>query len=71
MVLEPVWNCELPITPPGGDPRVELSLIQQTLNLDNARNPGNWLTWPAPAAQPNAPVNLMVTPWLPALNGID
>jgi hypothetical protein len=66
LILETVWSCALPVTPPGGDPRVELSLIVGAAG-QNGRVQSDWRTWPAPAAQPTMPSSLPLTPWLPAL----
>jgi hypothetical protein len=65
-VLETVWSCGLPLTPPGGDPRVELSLVLGVAGL-NGRVQSPWQTWPAPGPQTNQPTGLPITPWLPAL----
>lgn len=92
-LLETVWGCtntdtdtpKLPfysgVTPPGGDPRVELGLGEGFAGT-NGRVIGDWKTWPAPtcASAPNSCVNMPddegdsdyandggVDLWLPAL----
>ena len=69
-IIETVWDCELTTTPPGGDPQIEVLLVEQTMNLTGGRNPGDWKTWDAPGPQESLTEALPVLPWLPALNGI-
>ena len=66
--IEDIWSCALTATPPGGDPRVELSLGQGFVGL-NGRAPSPWETWPAPGAQATQTSDLdgAVDSWLPAL----
>lgn len=66
-MLQTMWSCELAITPPGGDARVEVALVDQTFN---EREKGEWQTWPAPEPQVSAPLDMGVMPWLPALLGV-
>lgn len=53
-VLQEVWSCAHPTTPPGGDPRVELSLLQGAAGV-NGRAPQPAATWPAPGPQASQP----------------
>lgn len=66
--IQQVWSCDLPTTPPGGDPRVEQSLIVGAAGL-NGRSVSPWQTWPAPGSQPTMTSSLdgPLTTWLPAL----
>ncbi|HEX9697467.1 MAG TPA: right-handed parallel beta-helix repeat-containing protein [Actinomycetota bacterium] len=84
-LLETVWGCtnndpdtpKLPfysgITPPGGDPRVEVGLIEGFAGV-NGRVVSDWKTWPAPtcASAASSCVDMphglgAVEAWLPAL----
>jgi hypothetical protein len=62
--LQTVWSCSLTATPPGGDPRVELSLLEGQFPPQELGGPLNgrvhsaWQTWPVTAeetTQPNQP----------------
>lgn len=75
-VLQTVWHCEQTLTPPGGDPRVEIELVAGAAGF-NGRVQSPWQTWPAPT-NPAASEDLVddacdvggdcaVDPWLPAL----
>lgn len=65
--IETIWNCGITLTPPGGDPRVEVALLEGPFGL-NGRTPGDWKTWPAPPPQPNMPADDgAIDSWLPAL----
>ncbi|HEX9713521.1 MAG TPA: right-handed parallel beta-helix repeat-containing protein [Actinomycetota bacterium] len=70
-MIEEIYDCGLPITPPGGDPRMELSLIEGAAGL-NGRVQSPWETWPAPTA-PEASIDMPasltgpITEWLPAV----
>lgn len=66
--IQDIWSCALPTTPPGGDPRVEQSLVLGAAAL-NGRAPGAWQTWPAPGPQTTQSADLdgPVDRWLPAL----
>jgi hypothetical protein len=73
LLLETVWSCSLPVTPPGGDPRLEVSLIEGQAEL-NGRVHSDWRTYNPfgagnqyPLLQTNMPAGLDVSPWLPAL----
>jgi hypothetical protein len=55
-VLETVWQCGLPLTPPGGDPRLELSFIEGVAGwaIDpadsiNGRKQVSPFTYPSPS----------------------
>lgn len=72
-LLETVWSCAFPATPPGGDPRLEQALIAGVAGI-NGRMQSDWKTYnpfgpgaqyPLPQAQ--MPAGLGLTPWLPAL----
>lgn len=66
--IQDIYSCALPTTPPGGDPRVEQSLVVGAAGLIG-RTPGAWETWPAPGPQPAQTADLdgAVDSWLPAL----
>lgn len=66
--IQDIWSCALPTTPPGGDPRVEQSLVLGAAAL-NGRTPGAWQTWPAPGPKTTQSADLdgPVDSWLPAL----
>jgi len=74
VMIQTIFDCGLPITPPGGHPGVEQALIEGAAEI-NGRDASDWRTWPAPTpeAQPEAfedmPVELAgpLTEWLPAL----
>lgn len=66
--IEDIWSCALPTTPPGGDPRVEQSLVIGAAGF-NGRQISPWQTWPAPGPQTTQPGGLdgPLASWLPAL----
>lgn len=79
-VLQTVWSCEtvdleatavqLPFTPPGGDPQVEVQLVAETANFPVERTHPFFATWrfEPPAGTPfdEAPAG-PITEWLPAI----
>lgn len=74
-MIEDVYSCGMALTPPGGDPRVEVSLALGIAGL-NGRTVSDWRTWPAPGPQAtqssdNGTADFAddggVDSWLPAL----
>ena len=66
LVLQTVWSCDLTTTPPGGDPRLELSLIEGQAGL-NGRVHSPWQTWPAPELTFDQGPAGALTSWIPAV----
>jgi hypothetical protein len=66
--IEDIYSCDLPTTPPGGDPRVEQSLVLGAADM-NGRTRSPWQTWPAPGPQTafSGDLDGPLTSWLPAL----
>lgn len=68
-MIEDLFSCGQPTTPPGGSPLVELGLVEGLAGL-NGRTKGDWKTWPIPAEaalQPEAPGGAP-SRWLPEVS---
>jgi hypothetical protein len=58
--IQVIWDCDLPTTPPGGDPQVEVQLALGIPFLAggppiNGRDPQPWQTWPDPGCDEATP----------------
>ncbi|MCA1840869.1 MAG: right-handed parallel beta-helix repeat-containing protein [Actinobacteria bacterium] len=69
IALQEVWSCSLTATPPGGDPRAEVSLVEGAAGL-NGRVDSPWQDWPPPSLDKQTQTDDLdgaVDYWLPGL----